>query len=189
MSESNAAYGLRVTLMNVEPEVTRYLIARNTITLANLHLALQITMGWANCHLHSFESDGIRYGLKDPDFDDGLVDQRRRTIKQLVSDPGRSVVYEYDFGDGWLHEITLLDVFQIDNPDLLLPMCVDGVGACPPEDVGGPHGYKEFLEALADESHSRHDEFVEWIGGAFDPDFFDIHSTNVQLGKYVARAI
>jgi hypothetical protein len=53
------------------------------------------------------------------------------------------------------------------------PVCVEGARACPPEDVGGTWGYQEFLEAITDPGHERHEEFRDWIGGRFDPEAFD----------------
>jgi hypothetical protein len=38
--------------------------------------------------------------------------------------------------------------------------------------VGGVWGYGEFLEALADPEHERHEEFMEWTG-PFDAEEFD----------------
>ena len=51
--------------------------------------------------------------------------------------------------------------------------CIAGRRACPPEDCGGPWGYADILEALADPAHERHTELTEWLGGEFDPDAFD----------------
>ncbi len=53
-------------------------------------------------------------------------------------------------------------------------MCIDGKRTCPPEDCGGPWGYKEFLKAIKDPRHKRHEEMTEWIGGDFDPEYFNI---------------
>ena len=47
--------------------------------------------------------------------------------------------------------------------------CVDGARARPPEDVGGPHGYADFLESLADRRHPEHADYKRWVGGHFDP--------------------
>nr|WP_323130553.1 hypothetical protein [Sinorhizobium medicae] len=58
--------------------------------------------------------------------------------------------------------------------DLNDPFLLDAVGRCPPEDVGGPWGYQEFREALANKNHERHDELVEWWGSAdYDPAAID----------------
>jgi hypothetical protein len=61
------------------------------------------------------------------------------------------------------------------------PVCLAGKRACPPEDCGGPWGYPEFLEAIADPENERHDELLEWIGGEFDPEAFDVAAVNAEL--------
>jgi len=63
------------------------------------------------------------------------------------------------------------------------PRCLAGAGAFPPEDVGGVHGYAEFLVALQDQNHPAHDEMYEWIGRKFDPDGFDLTMTNQVLRR------
>jgi hypothetical protein len=49
------------------------------------------------------------------------------------------------------------------------PLCVEGERPCPPEDVDGTRGYREFLRAIADPGHERHEEYVRWLGRRFDP--------------------
>jgi hypothetical protein len=66
---------------------------------------------------------------------------------------------------------------------LRLPQCLAGERACPPEDVGGIGGYAGFLEALADAGHPEHQSYLRWIGGAFDPEAFDLEVVNVRLGE------
>jgi hypothetical protein len=80
--------------------------------------------------------------------------------------------YEYDFGDSWRHEVVFEGCLRAE-PGGPLPLCVQGERACPPEGVGGPRGYAEFVAALADPGHGRHREFRDWLGRSFDPDTFD----------------
>ena len=79
--------------------------------------------------------------------------------------------YEYDFGDCWRHEVLFEGCLRAERGKRY-PVCVEGARACPPEDVGGTWGYKEYLEAMADPEHERHDEFMGWRG-PFDPEAFD----------------
>ena len=46
-----------------------------------------------------------------------------------------------------------------------------------PEDIGGVWGYEEYLEAIADPKHERHDEFMEWNGG-WDSEKFSVEAIN-----------
>ncbi len=61
------------------------------------------------------------------------------------------------------------------------PVCIGGKRGCPPEDVGGVWRYQDFLEAISDPRHPEHDERLEWTGGAFDPEGFDIAAVNRAL--------
>jgi hypothetical protein len=172
---------LEVTLLEVEPPVWRRLLVPSDITLARLHPVLQEAMGWTNSHLHQFVLRDRRFS--DPRFDDTgeleFEDERKVTLGSLVG-PGQALVYEYDFGDGWEHQ---LQVEQALEPDARLsyPLCTGGARACPPEDVGGPPGYEDFLKALRNPEHEEHDETLTWIGGAFDPEGFDLNRINAAL--------
>ena len=61
-------------------------------------------------------------------------------------------VYVYDYGDNWRHEVIVEEVRDGD-PDIEYPAFVDGARRCPPEDVGGPDGFMDFLEAILDPAH------------------------------------
>ena len=70
-----------------------------------------------------------------------------------------------------------------------MPVCIGGARACPPEDVGGIHGYAEFLESMRDPTHPDNEQNLTWIGGYFDPDNFDVNETNVLLGRCFTRGV
>lgn len=88
------------------------------------------------------------------------------------------VRYEYDYGDGWDHKIKLLET--IDNYTDIFPLCTAGVGDAPPEDAGGPAGFRDFLAILVDKNHPEHDDTLLW---AQDQawNFFDIDEVNEAL--------
>ena len=67
------------------------------------------------------------------------------------------------------------------NPDWFYPLCIAGARAAPPDDVGGAPGYAEFLSAIQDPKHEEHDSMLTWIGGAFDPEGFDLNAINRTL--------
>jgi hypothetical protein len=83
--------------------------------------------------------------------------------------------YLYDFGDGWEHCVRIERVTDA-APGMRYPCLVEAAGRCPPEDVGGPWGYREFLDAIADPDHEEHAEKLEWIGGSFDPADVDLQA-------------
>ena len=90
--------------------------------------------------------------------------------------------YQYDFGDGWDHDIRVGQ--RLASVGLGTPHCVDGARACPPEDCGGAPGYEHLLAVLADPADPEHAELLEWVGGEFDPDAFDVAATNEILELY-----
>lgn len=63
------------------------------------------------------------------------------------------------------------------------PLCLAGANACPPEDVGGPPGYIDFLEAISDPNHPDHEDMLDWCGGDFDPTAFDTERVNKLLQR------
>ncbi len=93
---------------------------------------------------------------------------------------GARFTYQYDFCDSWNHTLVVENILPIEK-GMALPQCIKGVRACPPEDVGGPWGYSDFLEAIKDPHHEEHVRYLEWIGGEFDPDAFDLEGVNNRL--------
>ena len=59
--------------------------------------------------------------------------------------------------------------------------CTKGSRTCAPEDCGGPWGYSEFLDAIQNKDHDQHEEMLEWVGGEFDPEAFDLDAVNKEL--------
>ena len=178
---------LKVTMDDVEPTVLRRLEVPLGMRLDRLHQVLQIAIGWTNSHLWEFRARGIGWGFIDPDWPDGPLDARKATLLGVLEDTGaKSLKYLYDFGDGWEHTIR---IERIDDPepDALYPRLLAAKGRCPPEDIGGPWGYGEFLEAIADPEHDRHDEFTEWYPVDFNPELVDTNWIDKELTKLAKR--
>ena len=142
-------------------------------------------MGWQESHLHQFVTEneqlyGPHFDDMDPDSRRDLHDERMARLCEIAAGPKARFVYEYDFGDGWQHG---LEVEEIGPPlvGVRYPVCLAGERACPPEDCGGTPGYYELLDTMGDEEHPGHEEMLEWIGGDFDPDAFDIDEINSML--------
>lgn len=177
-------YQLKISLKGSKPPIWRRLLIADSVSLAQLHQAIQIAMGWTDSHLHQFIVGGKLFGTADSDFDDmETLDESGYKLGQIMKTEKDSIIYEYDFGDGWEHTITLEKILPFD-PKERLPQCVKGKGACPPEDVGGIWGYYEFLEALQDAEHPEHESYVEWAGGEFDPQHCDVEEINALLLEY-----
>jgi len=122
------------------------------------------------------------YGTPDSDFDTPVLSEVGVHLNDLLQRPGDRIIYEYDFGDDWLHEVCLARVIEnMASPRLAL--CLEGSGKCPPEDCGGPPGFEEFLAALSNSRHPQHRRMREWYGGAFDRDDFSVGEVNEQLRR------
>ena len=173
-------YQIKVTLKGSKPPIWRRLLVPSDVTLGHLHHIIQVAMGWFNAHLHQFIVGGdTYYGVADPDYDDWIemLDERAFTLKDVAPGEKSRFDYEYDFGDSWEHVVLVEKVLPPD-PEQAYRVCIKGRRACPPEDVGGVWGYEEFLEAIEDPDHSEHEDYLEWIGGEFDPEEFDLDETN-----------
>lgn len=164
---------LKVTLDDVEPRVLRRIEVPAGIKLDRLHLTLQAALGWTNSHLFEIRASDTGWGIPSPDWPDGPLDARKAMLIDVIEDAGtKTLRYIYDYGDCWEHTIEVERMTDA-QPGVLYPRLIEADGRCPPEDVGGPPGYAEMLEALADTGHERHAEMREWLGAEFDPNTFD----------------
>jgi Plasmid pRiA4b ORF-3-like protein len=182
---TSAIYRLKITLQGARPPIWRRLEVPDC-TLADLHEDIQAAMGWYNCHLHSFRVGNREYSIPPPPgmgLDLEMEDSSGITLGQIVAAGVKKFRYEYDFGDSWEHAIQIEKTVEREE-GVRYPRCVAGKRACPPEDCGGVWGYADFLEALADPKHERHDELLEWVGGEFDPEAFDLEGVNQRMRSW-----
>ena len=110
-------------------------------------------------------------------------DEEDFTLGQLCPKVKSKLIYEYDFGDGWEHTIEVQKIIE-PEPGVEYPVCLVGKKACPPEDCGGIWGYYELLETISDPDADDHEDMVEWLGGDFDPDAFDLAEVNAILADW-----
>ena len=110
------------------------------------------------------------------------IDSLNTRISQIIPKDGKrySFRYEYDFGDDWQHEIVLEKILPAD-PGQMLPVCIDGKRACPPEDIGGVWGYEGILEALQNPQNPEY--AIYELDDPFDPDAFDMDDVNEKLKR------
>jgi len=183
ISESDVLH-LRIVLKNCEPKIHRELLVRADITFGELHAHLQAVMGWENAHLHEFKVGATRIGMEpEDDFfaDEELLMEDDVRLFELLPQCKGSFTYWYDFGDDWFHDIKVTVLPPVKSQGLVLPCCIAGSGACPPEDCGGPWGYAEMLESLRTGNAQRKKEIRSWLGKAFDPEKFDLEKVNRAL--------
>lgn len=179
LARDSKTYRLKVTLRGSRPSIWRRVEVDAEVTLAQLHDILQIVMGWTNSHLHQFRCGSTYYGPPDSEME--CENERRVRLHAVLRRPKDRMIYEYDFGDGWEHDL-LLETIGEAGVEKAPVRVLAGKGACPPEDVGGIGGYYRFLEAIQDPKDPEHAEMREW-GGDFDPDAFEIDAIN----KYFQR--
>lgn len=169
---------LKITLDDIKPTIMRRIEVPVTITLDTLHDIIQAIMPWENSHLHAFYLrlvEGPRWSPPLPFDDDFGIESRdstRTTLAEAIAEPKFNLLrYNYDFGDDWRHTIKVERCFAAE-PGIDYPKLIDVKGRCPPENCGGPWGYGDCLEALADSTHERHAEIKDWLGD-FDPALID----------------
>jgi hypothetical protein len=181
---------LKITLDDVEPVVMRRVTVRFGIRLDRLHTIVQAAMGWSNSHLWEFLAGGTGWAPRgaDDDIRDGPLDASKATLLDVLSDVGgKSVKYVYDFSDGWEHTIKVEKVFE-NIPGLDRPFLLEAAGRCPPEDIGGPSGYAEFLAAIRHPNHERHAEFAGRYGTDFNPAAVNVKALEAAVEAIGARS-
>lgn len=183
------AVQLRASIDRIEPQIWRRLIVPLHFNLRELHLVFQAAFGWMNAHLHEFEIGGLSFAdeLAQGERDDGdpkVFDEMEVRLRDFTREPGTTFRYVYDMGDNWVHTVCLEQSLELE-PAPKVARCVEGARARPLEDVGGPSGYQEFLEAVVDRRHEEHRAMLRWAGGHFEPEWFDLELTN----KDVERAL
>lgn len=171
-------YQLKITLQDVRPPIWRRVLVPDC-ALEELHDVIQVAMGWTNSHMHDFEVGGKRYTDVRAADELEMEDESQALLSTVIPKEKFKFGYTYDFGDDWRLEI-LVEKILPTAAGREVPVCVDGKRACPPEDVGGPWGYADYLLALADPKHTNHKDMLEW-GGVFDPEAFDLDEVNKEL--------
>jgi Plasmid pRiA4b ORF-3-like protein len=181
---ATGVFSLKVTLRNVRPPIWRRILVRGGMTFGDLHMAIQVAMGWQGGHMHAFDVGGQQYGEPGSLEDGG--NEERLTLNGVIKSGVNRFTYTYDFGDDWEHDI-LIEKTPPRIDATAFPACVAGKRNCPPGDCGGPWGYFDLLEILKNPDHPSHEEQREWIGGDFDPEAFSISAADATLATVFRR--
>ena len=181
-------YQLKIELPPIDPPIWRRLLVRGDMNLGLLHAVIQVSMGWTNSHLHQFFIGNKRYA--NPRFDRDIAsdeepdrNESKATLMTVAPLAKARFVYEYDFGDSWQHLVTVEKILEPDASFQGFAKCLDGRRACPPEDCGGAWGYEDLLKIIKSPKHKEHKSMMEWLGGEFDAEAFDIEKINKYLQK------
>jgi hypothetical protein len=179
-------YRLKVVLKGIQPPIWRRFLVPSDITLRRFHDCLQAVMGWNDIHLHQFEARGVCYGPTSHGLDEINISESKTRIHDVLRELKDRIIYVYDFGDNWVHEV-FLEALLLPQKGRLYPVIEKGRRACPPENVGGRFGYGVLVEALENPEDPEHDDMLEWVGSEFDPDAFDIEAANLAVRRFLAR--
>jgi hypothetical protein len=172
---------VRITLRYVDdPPVWRQVLIPAAYPLSRVHRVIQAAMGWEDCHLHAFQIGKTTYG-PDPEEELGYADETKARLADVARVRTR-IAYEYDFGDSWEHEL-VVEARTLAEDGQAYPACLDGEGACPPEDCGGAYGFAELKEVLAAPDSAERDEMLEWVDEDFDPARFDLAVANTAVAS------
>lgn len=180
------ALNLDVTLKDSPRKVYRQLIVPSDLTLNHLGEILVRAVGWEGYHLNQFIAGKTYYA--EPSDDDWMMDMQedasKFTIGSLLNRVKSKIKWEYDFGDSWVHEITLVEKQAVDDNEMVKVQLLKGSGACPPEDCGGIGGYRHLLNVLKNPDDEEYEEMIEWLGGRFDPKSFSLTAARNRVKGY-----
>ena len=179
---------LRIDLDGIAPGIWRRLVIPANANLGWLHAVIQLSMGWTNSHLHQFRmGDQVitdpQFGLEQFEGDPPILDKKNVRVDELPLTKSERLVYEYDFGDSWIHVLTFEDLPKSIHGVENMAQCIDGAWACPPEDCGSIPGYADLLSALGNPKHPEHKSIKSWLGRPYDPEHFSAKKANVWLKK------
>ena len=175
----NAVYQLKITLRGIRPPIWRRVLVGDTLTLLQLHRVIQAAMGWEDTRLHRFTINSELYGEPSTEGFYRDKDERKSTLGETAPDVKSKFRYEYDLSDEWDHEVEVEAILSV-TPEQVLPACVTGKRACPPEGVGGAWGYGALLEAMKNPRHPERVRFARLIE-SYKPEASDLVAANKRL--------
>ena len=200
---------IKITLQFTSPVIWRRIEVPSTYTFFELHVAIQNAMGWNDSHLHAFTlvpKDGVkpahRYAnhvrIEFPHPDNNEIDsvsqsydERMESIEQWLVAKPHSCIYEYDFGDGWEHQIVCEKVHPAEV-GINYPQCSAGKNACFCVIVNIFFEFDRLKDILADPKHEEHNDYVSWLSldsaAEFDPTEFNPKDVHFDDPKEVLKA-
>ena len=185
---------LKIQLRGItNPPVWRRIEIPDNLSFESLHTTIQKAFGWEDYHLYQFQQRLYDHGwsITDTSRNDDLgfrmppIDSRSTLVGDFLREKSlKKLVYVYDFGDDWVHDITIGRINE--EAELDHPVCHAGKGACPPEDCGGPWGYQKLKQLLTETPDSEEaKDYMEWLGledvKEFDPNYFSLNAINSML--------
>jgi len=180
-SLSSKFFRLFVVLEGSNPPVWRRIVVNGGTPLISIHCALQTCFGWSNEHLYMFYDEILDYAPFEFDIPDA-EDSNSLAIYNILNQIGETIYYEYDFGNKWVHKITLEAFVDLENFNTI-PFCISGERCGPPENCGGIEDYQNILKIIADKKHKDYRETRAKIGRGWNPDRINFNKINRLLKK------
>lgn len=185
---------------SAKPPIWRKVKVNESMTFDDFHLVIQILFGWADSHLFEFTPKGWSSNPRitlsfDEKYEPDERFSERNTfpygelyradeirLSDYFKEVKQKIIYIYDFSDDWRHIVELAD---ITDDAVLLPVCLAGKGSHLEEDCGGIGSFYNMVEAVNNPKHPEHNEYREWLGmkrgEKWDLNFFDLEETNEVL--------
>lgn len=179
-------YMLRITLVGSSPKVCREIAVPSTIKLTSLAHVIVLAMGWEESHLSLFKKWKKEYHvyMDGADmYDYPIEDASEYALCDLLS-KDEEMTFVYDFGDNWRHTVKVVDNGSYGKDEEATIRLIDGKNACPPNDVGGIHGYKEMLRVIKEDPDGDEAwEYYTWLGSKWNEKFFPAIDTAIALNE------
>jgi hypothetical protein len=184
---ANQIHAVRVELVDSAPLIWREIEVPSSITLWDLHDIIQSVMNWQDYHLFEFTIEKQRYGIpSDEDYGTPpLRDADKFRLDDVLKPRKTTMLYLYDFGDGWEHRLTVSRA-RAGEPGVFYPRLIGGERNAPPEDCGGIYGFYRKLATRADPDAPGHDEIRRWLG-KYNPDHFNERRIKSALNRIAKR--
>ena len=187
--QTSKKLNIKISLINSDPEIYRIVEVPSNIRLESFAEVINTAMGWEGYHLHLFQKGKTIYTTEESDDDfwfnlDNTVNSYSLSLGELLTRKGSHIKYEYDFGDSWMHRITLESQQAYKKDETQGVFLIDGANACPPEDCGGIYGYQEMLEALKQPHSKAAKEYREWLGKNFNAHKFNAKKVERELRDF-----
>ena len=179
-------YVLRITLVGSSPRVWREIAVPSSIKLTSLAHVIVLAMGWEESHVSLFKKWRKEYHVYMEGaelYDYKIEDASEYALCDLLG-KGEEMTFIYDFGDSWKHTVKVVDCVEYEKDEKQYIRLLDGKNACPPNDVGGVHGYKEMLRIIKEDPDGEEArEYYTWLGSRWDEKFFPAIDTAIALNE------
>lgn len=192
MSKNKKIFQFKIQLKYLSTPVWRRVQVPSDLTFHQFHGVIQILFHWQSYHIYAFSYDDTYIEI--PPKEEPMVKRyetenaKKKKLNDYFNNKNDKIVYTYDFGDNWEHEIVLEDILEAKN-DKEYPVCIKGKGHTPPEDSGGPPGFEKMKKILKNPDHEEYEHMKQWAGEwkkyeAFDKDDINAGLKNLKDDDY-----